>query len=123
MTRSLALLTMLAACGSDPAPGGADAAPAADAAPVAAAEEINCPATVAADVGVAAGQYDPSAVTVAPGEVVRFTTSVEHSARAVDATLFDIPFGVTACVRFNQVGTYGFYCTAHGFTGTVTVAE
>lgn len=114
-------MLVLGACGASPPPADVDAAPPApDAPPPPAAENVTCPAIVDVDVVTAGQSYSPMVADVPRGGVVRFTMTGEHSARST-TNLFDVPFGDTACVRFNLPGTYTYYCVAHGFTGSVVV--
>ncbi len=68
--------------------------------------------------------YSPSAVTIQPGEIVKFTMSSTHNVTP-NATGSDpaivVPFGGTVCITFPKTGTFGFHCSAHNFQGTVTV--
>jgi hypothetical protein len=32
-----------------------------------------------------------------------------------------VDFGATACLEFDKAGSFGFLCTSHSFTGTITV--
>jgi plastocyanin len=32
-----------------------------------------------------------------------------------------VDYGADICLKFTKAGTFGFYCTTHGFTGSVTV--
>lgn len=58
--------------------------------------------------------------TVPAGSIVEFKTSADHSAKQLE-NLFLVDFATTACVQFNTPGLYKFFCTAHGFVGSVTV--
>ncbi len=110
-------LTLAAACSDSAAtvdaPGQIDA-------PSVAAQVVNCPAAPAFKVGVSGQSYVPMSQTVPVGAVVEIKASLDHSAKSLE-NLFLIDFGTTGCVKFNTPGVYTFYCTAHGFKGTVTV--
>ena len=118
-----AMLSALA-CGSTPEA----APPKTDGPPVstAAVELVTCPRTIAYRVGVSGHAYEPGTQTVPVGSIVQFTTSADHSARAENKdaamqVLFSVDFDRTECLRFNKADTYKFYCTAHGFRGSVVV--
>ena len=115
------LAGLLVACGGSTPPPDVDAAPPLpDAPPPPAAENVACPAVVDVEVVTAGQSYQPMVANVPRGGVVRFTMTSDHSARSL-TNLFDVPFGATACARFNAPGTYQYYCVAHGFTGSVVV--
>jgi plastocyanin len=85
--------------------------------------DVTCTgATIAATVTTVDGTnaYMPSAVTIAVGGIVKFTTSVSHD---VNSTVPGLPvgFSTTACRQFTAAGTFGFFCSIHGFSGSVTV--
>ncbi|HPH67444.1 MAG TPA: hypothetical protein PLF40_16925 [Kofleriaceae bacterium] len=111
------LLLALSAC-SDPA-SSIDAPNAIDAAPVA-VKLVTCPANPMYKVGVAGHSFDPATQTVPVGSIVKITTSADHSAKSVES-LFFIDFASSECVQFGVRATYKFFCTAHGFVGSVTV--
>ena len=89
-------------------------------APVVAAKVVGCPTTPMFKVGVSGSQYLPATQTVPAGAIVEFKTSADHSAKSLE-NLFLVDYGTTNCVQFNTPGLYKFYCTAHGFVGSVTV--
>jgi plastocyanin len=100
-----------------------DGAP--DAAPVA-VELISCSGvTPDAAIGVSGGNYTPVTTTIAAGEIVQFTPGGAHDmvsgAPGSPDGVFQTPLSAVACLRFNQGGTYPFYCSVHEFTGTVIV--
>lgn len=64
-------------------------------------------------------KFTPAAMTVTKGTLVKFVLSSQHDVHS--GTLFTIAKGQTECVKFNEAGTYTFFCAPHGFTGTVTV--
>ena len=121
----LRLTTLLPALGFTLATACSDPAATVDApvqidAPSVAAQVVNCPATPAFKVGVSGQSYVPMTQTVPVGAVVEIKASLDHSAKSLE-NLFLIDFGTTGCVKFNTPGLYTFYCTAHGFKGTITV--
>jgi hypothetical protein len=54
-----------------------------------------------ATIGTTGSAYVPVSTTINAGNVIQF--------------------GAVACLRFNQPGTYPFFCSVHLFSGTVTV--
>jgi plastocyanin len=143
--RRLALalaLVVLAACGSDAGKKTDAAMPPKDAPRIDAARdarpvdagvdapqhvfEIVCPpapaATITTNDGVDA--YMPSAVTISQNGIVLFTTSNFHNVvpnpMNSDPGL-NVGFAQSKCLQFTTTGTFGFHCSVHGFTGTVTV--
>ncbi len=68
--------------------------------------------------------YQPSSVTITQGQVVEFMMPSIHNV-APNSTGSDpgltCNFGATCCLMFTAKGTFGYHCTPHGFTGTVTV--
>ncbi len=122
-----ALLAIAAACGDDGGSVTADARMA-DAS-TAKVVEIGCPSTPAATVmstDLNDTSYMPMASMVPAGGIVKFVMSPGHDvapnpiAAMTDANLA-VDFGETKCLKFNTAGTFGFYCSTHGFAGTVTV--
>ena len=86
-----------------------------------AAEVIQCPTTVTKEIVTnQPSRYEPNAMTVTAGTVVRFKMHPDHNVRSRQ-NLFSVGYGATECVRFNTVGSYQFDCIAHSFSGTVTV--
>lgn len=132
MTR-LAAITMvlgLAACGDDggtPTPGTPDGSTGNDVQTSSKIEEVTCPGTPAATITNPASpsdyRYVPNAVTISVGEVVKFelTNSHDVAPNTGAPTELRVGFGGTKCFMFKEAGTYPFYCTPHGFTGTITV--
>jgi plastocyanin len=111
MTRLGLLCLMAAACG-----GGSSKS--ADA--PAAAKVVTCPAAPDATIttnslGTA---YTPDTATISVNGTVHFMLPSIHNA---SSTAFSVPFGGDECLQFVAAGTYSFMCTAHGFTGTITV--
>jgi len=120
---SLACL-ILAACGSsgssNPDASTADAAP-----PT--VRTVTCPPgdmpTVTTNDNVMA--YDPTVTAISTHGLVKFAMSPTHNV-GPDLTLPSDPglrvgFGQTACLEFDQAGTFNFQCTAHGFKGQIIV--
>ncbi len=119
---SLFLLTMtaaLAACGGDDPPADDDPQPDADV--NADLVEVDCDTTTVAEIITTSGfAYSPMSVTINVGESVRFSPTSGHDV-AGDGNAIDVPIAGEGCYRFNTAGTYDFFCTPHGFTGSVVV--
>lgn len=142
-TLSIALISVVAACGGDDdttppidAPVGLDGSPgdapvSPDAASVDAApsvvQEVACAgATIASEVSAPGFSFTITQASVPVNSVVRFTMPGSHSAvsgetAGVDDGQFTVSFNETKCLRFTAAGTYGFWCNPHGFTGSITV--
>lgn len=120
---AVAAALVLGACGDDGGGGGGDDAPDVDAPPVAAAvEEVDCAgATIAETITTQGFAYSPMTVTISVGEIVQFTPQSGHDVASDEQGLFNVPLAGEGCFRFDEAGSYGFFCTPHGFTGTVTV--
>jgi plastocyanin len=123
MTRT-ALLLVLAACEAGGGGGTViDAAPDAPVIPV--VELSSCPSTVAGTVQDSPTMFIPKDTTIGRGQIVKFAITAEHFVlpntlvNTDDALM--VGRGRTICFQFNVIGTYGFLCGAHGFTGTITV--
>lgn len=118
-------VTLVAACGSSSSETPADAAT--DAPAAARVQKVNCPATVDVEiteiVKPSGNEYDysPNPAMIRAGGIARFKASAIHSTRSVEAGLFAIDFQQTECFKFNTKETHRFYCTAHGFTGSIIV--
>ena len=88
---------------------------------------VTCPASPAATVTTSntVDAYSPMSTTIPAGGIVRFVMSSGHDVAPNPITTTDpalvVGFGQTKCLQFNQAGTYGFFCSAHSFAGTVTV--
>ena len=129
MTRLALAALLLAACGGDD--GGSvtpDAATQTTDAAAARVVSVTCPATPAATVMTvnSSDSYMPMATTVSVGSIVKFQMSSSHDVTpnpigGMTDNAIAVTFGQTKCLQFNQAGTYGFYCSPHGFTGTITV--
>jgi len=120
---ALSLVTATGACGSSSSESPIDAARAdAPAGPAAAA--VRCPATVAGEIDAInpqAKNYIPTSRTIRAGQVIRFNTVGDHTAKS-RTNLFEVKEGSdTPCVQFNVPGTYEFFCVPHGFIGTIVV--
>lgn len=126
MTRFAVLALLLAACGDGGGGTPVDAPPMADA-PTGTVLTVTCPGTPDAMVGISAGglAYDPMTQTVSLNAVVKFVMTATHDAKPNPLTTTDpgltVGFGETKCLKFTAAGTFGFFCTAHGFSGTITV--
>jgi plastocyanin len=117
-------LAVLSACGGDePSTTKADAA--VDSAPLPKVVAVTCPVSPAATVRTVEGTdlYMPMSTSISAGGIVRFEMSISHDVAPNTLTTTDpalvVGLGQTKCLQFNQAGTYGFYCTPHGFAGTV----
>jgi plastocyanin len=131
MTRLAILVPILvAACGDDggsqtPIDSGGSNMDAGSAAKVVA---VACPGTPAATVTTtnAVDAYMPMNTTISAGAVVRFVMSTMHNVEpnpiaAMSDSATRVDYGETKCLRFDVAGTYGIYCAAHSFAGTITV--
>ncbi len=128
---SLAMMLVLAACGSssDP-PAGVDApASGVDAAPATVVEVSPCTGEVVTIESTGGFRFDNGAgssmVTINQGEIVKFISGAPHNVIPVmpmsDPGL-TVGFGATKCLRFTKTGTYKFRCQPHSnMTGSVTV--
>ena len=89
---------------------------------VAAVTSVDC-ASAAPSVTVTTPgfRFEPKASTIAVGEVVKFDPGDGHDVVSDVAGQFTVDLGGAACFRFDQVGTFGFHCRPHGFTGTIEV--
>jgi plastocyanin len=89
---------------------------------------VTCPATPAATVTTtnAVDAFMPMNSTISAGGVVRFVMSTNHNVEpnpiaAMSDPATRVDYGETKCLRFDAPGTYGIYCAAHSFAGTITV--
>jgi plastocyanin len=118
---SLALALPLLGCGGDDQPIADDEPLPPDAAASADVVEVDCAsATAAATVTTVGFAYEPASVTVATGEVVKFTPQDGHDAMG-QGNAIDVPLAGEGCYRFDAAGSFGFFCSPHGFSGTVEV--
>jgi plastocyanin len=69
--------------------------------------------------------FSPMATTITVGQVVKFQLESSHDVGPDPSTTTDpglsVDFGGTACLKFAKAGTFGFKCTVHNFTGSITV--
>lgn len=86
---------------------------------------------MAAGVSMVDDDFNPSRVTVTPGEAITFTNAGEspHTATADDGTFNTgtVESGASATVSIDTPGTYRYFCRFHGaaggigMSGTITV--
>ena len=112
---SLACL-LLAACGSSGS-STPDAAPAT-------VRTVTCPPgdmpTVMTSDNVFA--FMPETTTISAHGIVKFVMSPAHNVGPdMSDSGLHVDFGQTACLEFDQAGTFHFQCTAHGFRGMIIV--
>lgn len=116
---------IVAACGRSSSSTTADARTA-DAA-LATVHEVTCPLggtpTVTTSDSVTA--FEPMMTAISAHDIVKFMMSPSHDV-GPDSTLpsdsgLRVGFGQTACLKFDQAGTFHFLCTAHGFKGQIIV--
>lgn len=90
---------------------------------------VTCPSAVDANVMTTAAvdAYMPATQSVPKNAVVKFTMASIHDVNpntAGGATTdpgLKVGFGETKCLKFTESGSYSFFCSAHGFSGTITV--
>ena len=120
---ALAVLPLVAACGSED-----DSAPAAAAAPAKSQPAAQPPAagdTVAVD--MAGSQFAPADVTVKVGQTIRWTNSdsIAHTVTATENATFDsgtVEAGGEFTYTTKKAGHISYVCSFHpGMTGTITV--
>lgn len=124
----LALLITVAVYGCSSSNSAAsDAAPHTDAAP-ATVMAVTCPSGTVptiASTDTNLSSYTPSSVSIGVGQIVKFTMSSEHNVVPNTIGMSDpglsVDFGATKCLMFTKAGTFGFFCSVHGFSGTVVV--
>ena len=127
MIRLALVALVVAACGGDDGGGTPDARMADAPMNTNKVQTVTCPTTADAMVTVNAGgsAYVPMTQTVAVNAIVKFVMTPTHDAKPNTLTTTDpgivVDFGATKCLKFTQAGTYGFFCTAHSFAGTITV--
>lgn len=129
MKQYLAMALALAACGGDDGGGSGttDAAVTVDA-NTDKVREIGCPASPAATVMTVdtVDAYSPMSSTISVNGIVKFVISSAHDVTpnpiggTTDPGLV-VASDTTKCLQFTQAGTYNFYCTPHGFTGSIVV--
>jgi plastocyanin len=126
--KKMMLLFALVACGGDD--GGTGVTPDATGSGSGSGNKVmtvTCPTSSDAMVTVNAGgtAYVPMTQTVPMNAVVQFVMTPTHDAKPNTQTTSDpgltVGFGETKCLKFTAPGNYGFFCSAHGFNGTITV--
>ena len=111
----------LVACGGDDGGGGGDDDGATPDAPASSVVEVDCAsATIAETITTVGSSYSPASAAISAGEVIEFTPTASHNV-ASDDGLFSVGFGGHKCFRFEEAGSFTLHCTAHPFSGTVTV--
>lgn len=122
---SLALLISLSACGGGDSQS-ADASVSIDAA-ASAVRTVACPPGVVPTITTSdsSDMYTPSTLSISRGGIIKFIMSPSHNVAPNPIRPSDpgvkVNFGATACLEFDQTGSFGFICTVHSFAGTVTV--
>ena len=115
ITRSVGFLLLIGACGKSADGGGADAAVATS------VKLVDCAsASPAMTVTTVGNAYQPAQVTIPAGGVVKWMLPVQHDVSSAIPGLH-VDFGGTACLQFIDARQYAYKCSAHGFTGSVTV--
>ncbi len=90
---------------------------------------VQCPGNPDLTIGVNTGgsAFMPSTGTINANGVVRFDPGgTFHNMTSGTPPnspngLFATPNSQVACLRFTVAGSFPFYCSIHGFTGTITV--
>lgn len=128
---SLALLLTLTACGGDDSNSSpADASVPSDTGggSTNSVQTVTCPSTVALTVTTTSQYvYAPTSATptISVGDVVHFMMASTHNAVPKPGLSSDpglnVGFGGNVCLKFTKAGTFNFYCTAHNFSGAITV--
>lgn len=125
--KKMMLLIALAACGGDDGGGVTPDATGSGSGSGNKVMTVTCPTTSDGMVTVNAGgtAYVPMTQTVPMNAVVQFVMTPTHDAKPNTQTTSDpgltVGFGETKCLKFTATGSYGFFCSAHGFSGTITV--
>ncbi len=119
----LAILTATAACGGG---GSGDDVVTADAASSNTVTTVDCTTNApTATVVTQNFMFSPMMTTIMVGQIVKFQLESAHDVGPDTSTNTDpglsVGFGATACLKFSKAGTFGFKCTAHNFTGSITV--
>jgi plastocyanin len=108
-------LLLIAACSSS------NDAATPDAASTATVRAVDCATvTPAASITTTSNAYTPNQSTIAVGGVIKWTLPAPHDVASTTAGLV-VDFGATKCLQFTAAGTFAYHCSAHGFTGSVTV--
>jgi plastocyanin len=72
-----------------------------------------------------ADAYDPMTTIISAHGIVKFMMSATHNVGPDPVLPSDrglrVGFGQTACLEFDQAGTFNFQCTVHAFTGKIIV--
>ncbi|HUS27048.1 MAG TPA: plastocyanin/azurin family copper-binding protein [Kofleriaceae bacterium] len=124
MKRFAVALVMLAACGGDD---GSTPMPDAPNMTTNKVQTVTCPTTADATVMTTAAvdAYMPATQTVPKNAVVKFVMASTHDVAPNTIGTSDpglvVGFGATKCLKFTETGTFGFFCSAHSFAGTITV--
>ena len=90
-------------------------------------QTVTCPTAVDATVMTTStvDAYMPATQTVPKNAVVKFTMASVHDVAPNTIGTSDpglvVGFGQTKCLKFTETGTFGFFCSAHSFAGTITV--
>lgn len=127
MKRLAFALIALAACGGDDSNTTIDGMGSGSGSAANKVVEVTCPTTADAMVTVNAGgtAYVPMMQTVPVMAVVKFEMTPLHDTNPNMLTTTDpglkVGFGQTKCLKFTATGTFGFFCSAHSFAGTITV--
>lgn len=123
MRSAVVVVMFAAACETGGGGTAIDAAPDVPVPPV--VTLTDCPAAVAATIQDSPTMFIPKETTINKGQTVKFTITAEHfvipNTLTTTDSMLSVKRGETKCFRFNTVGTYGFLCGVHGFTGTITV--
>jgi len=87
---------------------------------------VPCTSFVAV-VETTAASFTPTAISIHVGDVIRFAPSSPHDVRsgtpASPEDRFTVDGGAPRCLRFDEAGTFPFYCQVHPtMTGSVLVA-
>lgn len=82
---------------------------------------------IAETISISGFSYEPADVTIGKGETVDIDASGSHPLRLDDSA--EVACTTNCNVTYLSVGTFGFYCNAHGgpdgvgMSGTVTVED
>lgn len=118
MKLAIAACLFVAACTASPDPAASGDGPDGGAAAVV---QVECASsTIAATVTTSGFAYSPSSVSIGVGEVVELHPTSAHDVVSSD-NLFSVGFGGDSCFRFDQAGSYDFFCAPHQFHGTINV--